>query len=106
MVGYTGGMQWFEDETFWQTFYPWMFGERQMAAAPGEVDRVLALSGIERGRILDLCCGAARHALILAQKGFEVTGVDRSAFLLDKARQRTAGSNVELVQSDMRDFIR
>src|ERR1019366_7170864 len=86
--------------------YPYMFGERQMAAAPGEVDRVLALSGVARGRVLDLCCGPARHSLILAQKGFEVTGVDRSAFLLSKARQSGAGAGVELVEADMRDFVR
>lgn len=91
-------MQWFENEDFWRTFYPYMFGERKLAAAPGEVDRVLALSGVANGRVLDLCCGPARHSVILAQKGFEVTGVDRSPFLLGKAS--------ELVQSDMRDFVR
>ena len=99
-------MQWFENEAFWQTFYPYMFGERKMAAAPVEVERVLALSGVERGRVLDLCCGPARHSLILAQKGFEVTGVDRSPFLLSKAREATAGAGVELVEADMRDFVR
>jgi SAM-dependent methyltransferase len=37
-----------------------------------------------------------------------VTGVDRSTFLLDKARQRArdAGVEIEWVQSDMRDFVR
>jgi len=106
MVGYIKWMQWFEDEVFWQTFYPQMFSERKMAAAPAEVERVLALSGVQQGSVLDLCCGPARHALILAQKGFEVTGVDRSEFLLSKARERTAGTAVELVRSDMRDFVR
>ena len=106
MVGYINWMQWFEDEAFWQTFYPYMFGERKTAAAPGEVDRVLALSGVTRGRVLDLCCGPARHSLILARKGFEVTGVDRSPFLLGKARELTAGAGVELVETDMRDFVR
>lgn len=105
MVGYINWMQWFENEAFWQTFYPYMFGERQMAAAPGEVERVLALSGVVGGRVLDLCCGPARHSLILAQKGFRVTGVDRSAFLLSKARELTAGAGVELVEADMRDFV-
>jgi SAM-dependent methyltransferase len=106
MVGYINWMQWFENEVFWQTFYPHMFGERRMTAAPGEVDRVLALSGVARGRVLDLCCGPARHSLALARKGFEVTGVDRSQFLLSKARELTAGTAVELVEADMRDFVR
>lgn len=106
MVGYISGMQWFENEVFWQTFYPYMFGEERFAAAPAEVDRVLALSGVAGGRVLDLCCGPARHSLVLAQKGFEVTGVDRSAFLLGKAQARAAGAALELIQSDMRDFLR
>jgi SAM-dependent methyltransferase len=106
MVRYINWMQWFENEVFWQTFYPFMFGERQMAAAPGEVERVLTLSGVTLGRVLDLCCGPARHSLILARKGFAVTGVDRSPFLLSKARESAAGADVELVEADMRDFVR
>jgi SAM-dependent methyltransferase len=89
-------MQWFENEAFWRTLYPYMFGERKLAAAPGEVERVIALSGVANGRVLDLCCGQARHSVILAHKGFEVTGVDRSPFLLGKARDLTAATSVEL----------
>jgi len=99
-------MQWFEDDAFWQTFYPFMFGEGKLSAAPGEVERVLALSGVTGGKVLDLCCGPARHSGVLAQKGFEVTGVDRSPFLLGKARERAAGAPIEFVQADMRDFVR
>jgi SAM-dependent methyltransferase len=106
MVRYISWMQWFENEAFWQTFYPYTFSEAKFAAAPAEVDRVLALGGVAAGQVLDLCCGPARHALLLAQRGFEVTGVDRSEFLLGKARERTAGTNIELVQSDMREFVR
>jgi SAM-dependent methyltransferase len=106
MVRYISWMQWFENEVFWRTFYPYMFGERQMARAASEVEGVLALSGVVRGRVLDLCCGPARHSRILAQKGFAVTGVDRSPFLLSKARESTAGEDVELVEADMRDFVR
>jgi SAM-dependent methyltransferase len=100
------GMQWFEDEAFWRTFYPVMFDENRYAAAVDEVDRVIALSGVASGSVLDLCCGPGRHSQILAQRGFQVTGVDRSPFLLDKARERTAGSAIEFVEADMREFVR
>lgn len=106
MVRYIGWMQWFENEEFWRTFYPYMFGERQMAAAPGEVERVLALSGVAAGRVLDLCCGPARHSVILARKGYQVTGVDRSPFLLSQALPAAADAGVELVEADMREFVR
>jgi SAM-dependent methyltransferase len=99
-------MQWFEDEEFWRSFYPWTFRERRFQAAPEEVEQVLALSGVREGSVLDLCCGPARHSILLAQKGFRVTGVDRSPFLLNKARERASGVGIEFVQSDARDFLR
>jgi SAM-dependent methyltransferase len=101
-------MQWFEDEEFWRCFYPWMFSERRFQAAPLEVEQLLALSGVSEGAVLDLCCGPARHAIALAVKGFRVTGVDSTPFLLEKARERAAEANVsiEFVQSDAREFSR
>src|SRR5262249_25383575 len=57
---------------------------------------------------LDLGCGPGRHAVALARRGFAVTAVDRTGFLLDKARTRAreAGVEVEFVQEDMRRFRR
>jgi SAM-dependent methyltransferase len=59
-------------------------------------------------RVLDLCCGVGRHSLELARRGFKVTGVDRTAAYLKQARQqvRREGLKVELVQQDMREFVR
>ncbi len=34
------------------------------------------LEGIPPGRALDLACGAGRHALWLAEQGWQVTGID------------------------------
>jgi len=32
---------------------------------------------VERGPVLDLACGAGRHAMVFAERGFEVFAVDR-----------------------------
>ncbi|MEW6753326.1 MAG: class I SAM-dependent methyltransferase [Candidatus Latescibacterota bacterium] len=100
--------EWFEDDSFWETLYPYLFPTERFAAAAGEVDQLLALVRFQGHAVLDLCCGPGRHCVELARRGFQVTGVDRTPFLLDKARQRghEAGVGVEWVQQDMRGFCR
>jgi SAM-dependent methyltransferase len=99
---------WFESESLWARLFPYMFAEQQFAAAIENVPKIVALSGISGGALLDLACGPGRCAVPFAQAGFRVTGVDRTRFLLDKARERVgnAGVSVELVEQDMREFVR
>jgi SAM-dependent methyltransferase len=101
-------MDWFESEDFWRDFYPYMFSAERFAAAKDEVSRIMALTQCSGGSLLDLCCGPGRHAVEFAQRGFRVTGVDRSQFLLDKARERAseAGTSIEWMKEDMRNFVR
>jgi SAM-dependent methyltransferase len=101
-------MQWFENDDFWREFYPFMFSDERFAAAPDEVTRILALTHSSGGGLLDLCCGPGRHSIEFARRGFQVTGVDRSPFLLAKARElaATSGASVEWVEQDMRNFVR
>ena len=72
-----------------------------------EVDSVVELLGLEPGaRILDLACGHGRHAIPLAQKGFDVTGYDLSEVFLDRARAdaQAAGVEIQWVRGDMREL--
>jgi SAM-dependent methyltransferase len=88
--------------------FPFMFPAERFEGTEAQVERLLALSGVTGGDVLDLACGPGRHSVALAQRGFRVTGVDRTTFLLSKARERAddAGVTVEYVQQDMRDFCR
>ncbi len=99
---------WYTDEAFWVTSYPFLFPEDRHEAADAEVANIVALSGREHGSLLDLCCGPGRHAIRFAKRGFSVTGVDATPFLLDKARAaaQEEGIAVEWVESDMREFVR
>jgi len=101
-------MEWFENEDFWRDFYQYMFSEERFAAAKDEASRVIELTQLSGGRLLDLCCGPGRHSVEFAQRGFAVTGVDRSAFLLERARQhaQASGASVEWINEDMRRFVR
>ncbi|NYT06221.1 MAG: methyltransferase domain-containing protein [Methanomicrobiales archaeon] len=52
-----------------------------------EVDIVTGILGLRSGaRMLDLCCGQGRHALELAARGYEMEGLDRSHYLISRAR--------------------
>ena len=100
--------EWFDDDAFWQELYPFMFAEQRFAEARAQIDKVLALTRPAGRTALDLCCGPGRCSMALAQAGFKVTGVDRTKYLLDKARAkaRAAKIKIEWVQTDMRDFAR
>ncbi len=100
--------EWFDDDSFWQDLYPFMFPEQRFASTAEQIEKILALTKPDGKAALDLCCGPGRCSIALAQAGFTITGVDRTDFLLDKARARARDANmkVEWVQMDMRDFVR
>jgi SAM-dependent methyltransferase len=98
---------WFEDESFWSELYPFMFPEERFHLAEEQIEKILALVGYEEGAVLDLCCGPGRHSLALAKRGIQVTAVDRSEFLLRRAKEEAAKSNLEIefALDDMRHFV-
>jgi SAM-dependent methyltransferase len=54
--------------------------------AASEIVRVLRNASIQIHRVLDVGCGAGCLTKVLAERGFEVTGIDRSFDLLEIAR--------------------
>lgn len=57
--------------------------------------------------ILDSACGAGRHGLYLASKGFKVIGFDLSKTLLQKAKGEIENPDLHLnlLQADIRDIV-
>ena len=57
-------------------------------------------------RILDVGCGTGRHAVELARRRYQVTGVDISSGMLAEAEKaaREAGVEVELIHADATQF--
>lgn len=57
------------------------------------------------GRLLDLCCGYGRHAMRLAERGYQVTGLDRDPEAIAEAERRTHAANqqVTYLVGDMRE---
>jgi len=79
---------------------------------PGEIDfyRELAAQAHSNGQaVLEVACGTGRVAIRLARDGVEIVGLDLSAAMLDVAREKSAGKDLEMrnlrwVQADMRSF--
>ena len=85
----------------------YLFSAEKWDAAKNEAKflaEILELGG--SGKILDLCCGVGRHALYLAEEGYEVVGLDLCETYLKEARRKTKqhGLNVKFVKSDMRNI--
>ncbi|WP_227132844.1 SAM-dependent methyltransferase [Halorubellus salinus] len=104
---------WHEDERFWEAFRDAMFPDETFERAGEELDSVLALPGVDvdaGDAVLDLPCGPGRHSVALADRGFDVTGVDATVAYLDEARTRASDAGVadrtSFVDADMREFRR
>lgn len=66
---------------------------------PGECDMLEALfsrQGVSPKTIADLGCGTGGHALLLAQRGYTVIAMDRSADMLKLARAKADQANVKV----------
>jgi SAM-dependent methyltransferase len=100
--------EWFDDDSLWRDMYPFMFPPKRFADAILEVDKFITLVAPRGKNVLDLCCGPGRNSIPLAKCGFKVTGVDRTKYLLDKAKAKAKAAKVKIewVQADMRDFVR
>lgn len=65
---------------------------------------IMAEHGIEDGILLDLGCGTGSLALRLADKGYDMIGVDYSMDMLEIAREKSEGKDILYLEQDMREF--
>jgi SAM-dependent methyltransferase len=84
-------------------YYDLLYKDKDYA---GEAEYIRQLVNAHHPRaktLLDLGCGTGKHALLLAQAGYRVTGVDLSEEMLAAARASTAtGVMPRFLQGDVR----
>ncbi|MCD8108134.1 MAG: class I SAM-dependent methyltransferase [Oscillospiraceae bacterium] len=70
------------------------------------LDEIIMQRHKKRGSIVDLGCGTGTLDLLLAKKGYSVTGVDRSCEMLTVAdkKLRDAGEKALFIRQDMTSF--
>ncbi|MFL5762428.1 MAG: class I SAM-dependent methyltransferase [Bacteroidia bacterium] len=87
-------------------YYHLLYRNRDHSEAEKFMDNVLALLHPEKkARILDLACGKGRHSIYLAQKGFDVTGIDLSKHSIECAQQ-SENDHLHFYVHDMRKLFR
>lgn len=97
---------WFED-WFDTGLYYELYASRNDTDASRLLDCIQPFLPEKPARVMDLACGRGRHALNLARRGYEVTGVDLSAKALEFGKRRSEHENlgIRFVRADMRDVL-
>ena len=73
----------------------------------GEIDFIeKEINHNKSTKILDIGCGTGRHSIELAKRGYNVTGIDLSECMLERAieKAKEAKVEVEFIKADARDL--
>ena len=97
---------------WYETFFDGVVVDMWRQATPPEAtfadaDFLIEALALEAGaRVLDAPCGHGRHAVALARRGYQMTGVDISKAMIRYAREAAteAGVEVDWHLADMREL--
>ena len=98
--------EWFKD-WFSSKDYLDVYSHRNTEDTKNLIDLILSEINIKQNaNVLDAACGAGRHSIRLAQKGFNVTGFDLSETLLEIAIKNAIEKNIKInfQHADLRTF--
>jgi SAM-dependent methyltransferase len=91
-------------------YYDLLYRDKDYHGETEFIDRLIRRYAPGARRILELGCGTGGHGILLAEKGYNVVGLDRSEEMLAAAGQRVAQlpaattSRVNFFQGDARSF--
>jgi len=97
--------QWYEE--LFHDFADKYDRESFTAGTIGEVDFIEKEINFNKAlQILDIGCGTGRHSLELARRGYDVTGIDLSPSMIEKAKTMAQKENlkIDFQIRDARDF--
>jgi 2-polyprenyl-3-methyl-5-hydroxy-6-metoxy-1,4-benzoquinol methylase len=87
--------QWYEE--LFQDYSDKYDNESFTKGTMGEVDFIEKEISFNKSlKILDIGCGTGRHSLELARRGYDVTGIDLSESMIDKARSLALAENLKI----------
>ncbi len=87
--------QWYE--TLFQNYSNKYDYEGFTQGTSGECDFIEQEIGLDKSlKILDIGCGTGRHTIEMTKRGYNMTGVDLSESMLNKAREKAAASGLKI----------
>src|SRR3954466_3152044 len=91
----------------WDEYAPFYDWENARTLGRQDVPFWRAVASQTKGRVLELGCGTGRVSLPLARAGVSLVGIDRSAPMLDRARQQLRKvSNARILKARSLRFVR
>ena len=90
----------------WDDYAPFYDWENAQTLARRDVRFWQRLAAAQEGRILELGCGTGRLTVPVARTGAHIVGIDRSAAMLARARQRLRRARLDarLLRGDIRQL--
>ncbi len=79
-------------------YYDLLYKDKDYAGEARYVRSLIERHHPEAHTLLDLGCGTGRHAMLLAEAGYRVTGVDRSSEMLSAANAELSAAPAELAK--------
>jgi len=93
--------EWFDREEYYM-----VYRKRDEADARKLLALIERVTEVDQGaKVLDMACGRGRHAILLARRGFHVTGIDLSRSAIETARKMALveSISIEFKTGDMRE---
>ena len=90
----------------WDDYAPFYDWENAQTLARRDVPFWQRLAAAQDGRVLELGCGTGRLTVPVARTGADIVGIDRSAAMLARARQRLRRARLRapLIRGDIRQL--
>lgn len=87
-------------------YYDVLYAGKDYAGECDFIEAAFARFSDRPQTVLDLACGTGGHGLILAERGYQVCGVDRAPEMLDCFREKAAerGLQAEVHTQDLREL--
>ncbi|MEO8209039.1 MAG: class I SAM-dependent methyltransferase [bacterium] len=90
-------------------YYDLLYKDKDYKSEADYIEKFIKQYKPDSKKILDLGCGTGRHASIFAERGYNVTGVELSGYMIENAEKYlknndTISKNLRFVQGDIKDI--